>query len=559
MIYITCKYAPAELFAGFDETVERLDPSPANFECADACAHANLCGFSKAVIEEVRARGIRRLVLTDCCDAMRRTYDVLQAEGQMEFLYLLSLPHKRTEAEVRLFEQALGRLRDAYAAFSGRTFDSQKATDEYMAGHAMREPLPQGRYVRLTGAHGGQQLLARIRQLYGDLPVVDETCTGNRYLRQEAGDPEDFLAWYAPALLKQDMPCMRMWYGGGRVRDDAGQPIGTICHTMKFCDYYGFEYLQEKEAAGMPLLKIETDATPQSSGQLKTRLEAFREELGAAKIPAAASRPEGPIYSAGIDSGSASTDAVIMDADRKILGRAIVETGSGAASGAREALQSALQEAGLTQKDLAVVVTTGYGRDSIGVDSIAVTEITCHARGAGFLIPSARTVIDIGGQDSKVIRIDEHGNVQNFVMNDKCAAGTGRFLEMQARAMGLSMEQMSRKGLEWRKPVTISSMCTVFAESEVVSLVAQNVDPSDIVHGLNMAIAARTAALVKRLGLEKEVTMTGGVARNEGVVLCLEEKLGQHILVSPDAQLCGSIGAALIGLEHLEQADGTED
>ena len=158
-------------------------------------------------------------------------------------------------------------------------------------------------------------------------------------------------------------------------------------------------------------------------------------------------------------------------------------------------------------------------------------------------------MIDIGGQDSKVIRLDENGAVTNFVMNDKCAAGTGRFLEMMARTMEMSMEEMSRKGLDWKQDVQISSMCTVFAESEVVSLIARNRDPADIIHGLNQSIAGRTAALVKRVGGEPGYMMTGGVARNRGVVEVLEKKLGEKIVVSEYAQRAGAIGAALFARE----------
>ena len=204
----------------------------------------------------------------------------------------------------------------------------------------------------------------------------------------------------------------------------------------------------------------------------------------------------------------------------------------------------------MLESDIDAVITTGYGRETIGASDASVTEITCHARGAHFLCPNARTVIDIGGQDSKVIRIDENGAVVNFVMNDKCAAGTGRFLEMMARTLELSMSEMSELGLRWKKDVTISSMCTVFAESEVVSLIAENTPPEDIIHGLNMAVAGKTVSLAKRLGGVPDYVMTGGVAQNRGVVKALEEKLGAPIAVPKEAQLCGALGAALIALDR---------
>ena len=196
--------------------------------------------------------------------------------------------------------------------------------------------------------------------------------------------------------------------------------VGIIYHTMKFCDYYSFEYMGVKSNTDTPLLKIETDCTSQSEGQLSTRLEAFAETIGAVKNEEKIKmRTDGKLYSAGIDSGSTSTDAVIMDKDKNIIGKAIVATGSGATNGAKKALSQALEQAGLTEDELTMVVTTGYGRENIGFGNSSVTEITCHARGAHFLDPSARTVIDIGGQDSKVIRIDDSGAVVSFVMNDK--------------------------------------------------------------------------------------------------------------------------------------------
>ena len=186
----------------------------------------------------------------------------------------------------------------------------------------------------------------------------------------------------------------------------------------------------------------------------------------------------------------------------------------------------------------------------------SITEITCHAKGAHYLNPNVRTVIDIGGQDIKAISIDENGAVKNFLMNDKCAAGTGRFLEMMARTLGLSLEEMSTRGLEWKENVVISSMCTVFAESEVVSLVAQNKDVADIIHGLNVSVASKVGALAARLGKKNpgEYMMTGGVAKNKGIIQALEEKLGAKLYICDEAQLCGALGAALFAYEKCNAA-----
>ena len=227
----------------------------------------------------------------------------------------------------------------------------------------------------------------------------------------------------------------------------------------------------------------------------------------------------------------------------------VLPTGAGAAVGAERALEEALKEAGLHREDIDALVTTGYGRTAIQAGDKSITEITCHAKGAHHLDPDVRTVVDIGGQDSKVIRIDENGAVENFVMNDKCAAGTGRFLEMMARTMEMDLDDMSETGLTYKEDITISSMCTVFAESEVVSLIAQNKETDDIVHGLNKAVATKTAALAKRVGGQEKYMMTGGVSKNKGLVKTLEEKLGTSLVIHKDAQLCGALGAALFALE----------
>ncbi|MGI6511091.1 MAG: acyl-CoA dehydratase activase [Catenisphaera adipataccumulans] len=542
MIYYTCKYAPVEMMAGFGQTCERLDPNPANFECVDSCAHQNLCGFAKAVIEEIHQKKIKELIITDCCDSMRRINDVLKNSGWLDFLYFLPLPHTGGE---KFFAKELENLCEAYSEYSGIPFDLDKA----LAAFQPPQKEPSGPYIRFTGAHGGHMLKKRVEATFPGIPIVDDTCTGNRAMERVA-DADNFFEDYAEILLHQKA-CMRMW--NVRNRTMLHPPIGTIYHTIKFCDYYGFEYMNMKEDTKMPLLKIETDTTPQSSGQIKTRLDAFAETVTNNVEDLHVNIDRDHFLVAGIDSGSTSTDVIIMNEKQDILASTIVPTGAGATRTARQALDLALNSAHKTIDDIDLVVTTGYGRENIAANTMSITEITCHAKGAHYLDPKAKTVIDIGGQDSKVIRIDEDGRVENFVMNDKCAAGTGRFLDMQARALEISLKEMSALGLEWKKDVTISSMCTVFAESEVVSLVAENVATPDIIHGLNKAVASKTATLVTRVKGEPEYIMTGGVAQNKGVVTCLEEKLGAKIFISSQAQSCGAIGAALLGIEAIQR------
>ncbi len=567
-VYYMCKYTPIELFAGFGAACERLEPDTDSFDTAESIGHPNMCGYGKGLLEAVMRRGVRELVLVNCCDVVRRIYDILKRQGTMKFLYLIDLPHKCGRAETALLAAQLCRLVSDYEEYSGLAFDREAFLQQYIGSkgcsscgdkttESQRRNSPetvaaeQGTYISLQGAHSGTFLSKSIRKHF-PVPVRDDTCSGNRNVTwppkdsaaevDETGGTDGILFLYARALLEQT-PCMRMTDVSSRagIGTDAA---GIVYHTMKFCDYYGFEYSGMPGKEGIPVLKIETDGTRQSEGQLATRLDAFAESLHMEKKEKTTGRTG--TYTAGVDSGSASTDAAILDADGKLAGWSVVRTGAGAAAGARKALETAMEMAGIKEDDIRKVVSTGYGRETIGLGDSSVTEITCHAKGAHYLLPSVRMIIDIGGQDSKIIRVDENGAVTNFVMNDKCAAGTGRFLEMMARTMEMSMEEMSERGLHWKEPVKISSMCTVFAESEVVSLIAKNTAPEDIIHGLNESVASRTAALLKRVGEEEVYMMTGGVAQNRGVVDVLEKKLGKKIHISEYAQLCGAIGAALL-------------
>jgi predicted CoA-substrate-specific enzyme activase len=248
---------------------------------------------------------------------------------------------------------------------------------------------------------------------------------------------------------------------------------------------------------------------------------------------------------AGMDIGSITAETVILQ-DNQMLSSSIVPTGANSRTAAERSLTAALKQASLRQEDLAAIVTTGYGRASFPSATKMITEITCHARGAFFVYPETRTVIDIGGQDSKVIRLDKQGRNVDFQMNDKCAAGTGRFLEVMARALEVKLEDLGRLSRSAQRTIKISSMCTVFAESEVVSLIAENQPQEVIIRGLHDAIADRILGMVRRVGVEEKVTLTGGVAKNEGVVLALEERLGVKVFVPPEPQIIGALGAALL-------------
>lgn len=254
------------------------------------------------------------------------------------------------------------------------------------------------------------------------------------------------------------------------------------------------------------------------------------------------------IYTMGIDIGSTASKCIVLKNGREIIGRSLVNVGAGT-SGPERAIQSVLDFADLKMKDLGYVMSTGYGRHMMEAADSEMSELSCHARGAHFQFPEARTVIDIGGQDAKVMSLDEDGILMNFVMNDKCAAGTGRFLDVMARALEVKVEDLGRLSARSQNDVTISSTCTVFAESEVISQLANNTDKCDIIRGIHRSIASRVSALARRIGLIDDLVMTGGVANNEGVLLALEEELGHKIYTSELAQYNGALGAALFAYQ----------
>lgn len=254
---------------------------------------------------------------------------------------------------------------------------------------------------------------------------------------------------------------------------------------------------------------------------------------------------------AGVDIGSTTAKCVILGNDGQILGKSLSAVGVDIVKDAEKALEAALTDARLARSDVSFITGTGYGRYKVYFGQLVVTEISCHARGAHFLFPKTRLVVDIGGQDTKAIRIDEKGDVVDFAMNDKCAAGTGRFLEVCANALGYDVGEIGPLSLAAQRPLKVTSTCTVFAESEVTSYLSRGKDPKDILAGLHSSIANRTLSLMQRVGVEPEITFTGGVSQNEGMVRALSRRVGSPVNVSPLSQFLGALGAALHGRERL--------
>ena len=249
------------------------------------------------------------------------------------------------------------------------------------------------------------------------------------------------------------------------------------------------------------------------------------------------------IYTLGIDIGSTASKCIMLADGKEIVSKSLISVGAGT-SGPQRAIAEVLESVGKTKEDMAYILATGYGRLSLeGVADAQMSELSCHAKGASFLFPDVHTVIDIGGQDVKVMQI-EHGMMTNFVMNDKCAAGTGRFLDVMARVLEVKVEELGELSAKSTKYVGISSTCTVFAESEVISQLAQDTDKCDIINGIHQSVANRVAGLAHRVGVREKVVMTGGVAQNIGIVRALEDALKCKIHASPLTQYNGALGAA---------------
>lgn len=559
MIGYICKYAPIEVLESMGAKMERIEPDVTNFSQAEIRMHPNICSFAKGVLETVMEKDYEGIILTTCCDSIRRLYDVLKEEFPDKFIYMLDTPRLVKEVGIDLYEQRIRAMIRAYEEFSGKSFD-EKVFLEYLKGK--EEPQQNGVRDRslnigILGARANENI-GKILEQRGANVAFDLTCTGVG--RRLFWDEKEPLKEYARGLLSQ-FPCMRMEQAANRdelIRRYADSVDGIIYHTVQFCDNYAYEYAWLKDWLKKPLLLLETDYTKQSYGQILTRIEAFLESLQKENMQKKGRKPakkmEGKdrMYVLGIDSGSTSTNAVIMDQDRKMKAFSVVRTGAKSGESAEKVLEDVLEKAGLSREDISWIVSTGYGRVSIPFADENVTEISCHGKGAHYFNPQIRTILDIGGQDSKAIKLSENGEVKDFVMNDKCAAGTGRFLEMIARTLEVSLDELGAIALTSTEEIEITSMCSVFAESEVISLIANNKEKNDISNGVCNAIAGKAYGLLRRVGLEPGFMMTGGVAKNPGVVRAVEKKLGEKLYICEEPEIVGATGAALYALEQYE-------
>jgi predicted CoA-substrate-specific enzyme activase len=256
-------------------------------------------------------------------------------------------------------------------------------------------------------------------------------------------------------------------------------------------------------------------------------------------------------YAAGVDVGSTQTKAVIIDERGAIVGRSLGMTGANVIRAAESSFAEALKAGDIREEEVEYIIGTGYGRYKVTFGNTQVTEISCHGRGAVHMFPATRTVVDMGGQDTKAIRVSPRGEIVDFCMNDKCAAGTGRFLGAASAALEIPLDQLGSRALKGERPVKISTTCTVFAESEVLSWLGKGKKVEDILLGVHQSIAVRSVGLLRRVGIDPEISFTGGVAKNVAMIAALERALGTKVNVSEESHYMGALGAALFALDHI--------
>lgn len=602
----TCKYVPIEVFESMGITMERIDPDVTNYDMAEAIMHPNICSYIKGVLEVISTNKYDGVILTNCCDSTKRLYDILKRKYEDKFIYILDLPRKTNKSASDIYELSINDMIKQLEQFSNITFNKDKLKGIIESKEKCQSKDKNKIKVGLMGARTNGALVDVIESSNAEI-VFDISCTGDQRIF-EVLDTGNYMKEYTYSILNT-FPCIRMVDTEKReqyLSDNIKNVDGIIYNTVKFCDLYSYEYSELKDTLTVPMLKLETDCTKQCIGQIKTRVEAFieslslikksnkdysyydnnenintnikcpncdadkyqanieerldnmRNDIKKEKVLYGLSKGNGDnnmkdkkAFVLGIDSGSTSTNAVIINRDKQIVASYVTRTGAKSAESAKVALEKVLEKANMSREDITLIVSTGYGRSSISFADKNITEISCHGRGANYLNKDVRTIIDIGGQDSKVINLNEKGEVIDFVMNDKCAAGTGRFLEMMARTLELDINDMGKESLNYHEDINISSMCTVFAESEVISLIAENKEKSDIIHALNKAIAGKTNSLLGRVKKKEVFMMSGGVAQNIGVVNAIEEKIGAKLFIPKEPEIVGAIGAALFGIDEI--------
>lgn len=613
----TCSYVPVEVIYAAGYLPKRIIGRTDLCLHTDSMLSGNLCPYVHSILDIWRKSDDRcaGIALTDSCDAMKSLFHVLSLESGDRGCrpFFLSPPRIADENSVAYFT---GQLREFYRTITGQVRDEKTEEAKVREAIEQYDTLRDSfhRFYRSVKHPRESYFVALKERLYEmdpaaaleELENVKREGEGENHT-QQSGIPIAVLGSPIPgnlhlALIEKsgftialyDSCLYNRWDPAGPIVDRRDDPFeelavryltkiscprmadrhefvdtiidkyrekeikGIIHFRMPFCDLHGFDYsrlLGGVDREG--LIQIESDGSAQIEGQVSTRVQAFyevlSEKLQKQRERRIMNKKNGSLF-CGIDIGSATVDGILIDSDGNLIASGIKKTGPGAEKTAYILFQDMLEKAQCGKDDAAYIMATGYGREAITFANGTVTEITCHAKGAVHVRPNVRFVIDIGGQDSKVIRIDEEGKVSSFQMNDKCAAGTGRFLDVMAGALGMDLAEVNRYGLQDGEIAAISSVCTVFAESEVVSLIAKGVPAADIARGVFTAITRRISGMVRRVGLIEPVIMTGGGALNPGLVRSMEKHLGVTIEVPEVPQLVGARGAALIGKDKVQDS-----
>ncbi|AEH51514.1 acyl-CoA dehydratase activase [Pseudothermotoga thermarum] len=559
MIIYNCPRVPFEFFMCLDIPYRRVEIKGCEFENF----HPNVCSFCRRTIADLPKDAV--LFWIDSCDSMRRSVDFLTKTHSVFTLHLPTVVNQHSKEKLKKdLEVVLLKLEK----FFGKKVSREKLLEVQKKLYEDIEKLEQAvyqfrfeeakvLYERITGSkyvgpmknHGKPLIVLgspvdenfiRIVEENKVLPI-NATCSGPLVLFSQLEYTKDPFENIALRLLGQRLFCARSLQE--RQTEWIFEKFKTnlaVIHTVKFCDFYWFDEMQLK-SLNVKFVTVENDFS-MNHQQIKTRLEALIEmEKGIER------RESKTKYYVGIDSGSTTTKIAVLDENKNLLYKEVVKTGAYPVKVATMLFEKVLSKLKISREE-AFVVATGYGRSLLDFADLQVTEITCHAKGVREIFPNVKTIIDIGGQDSKVIKLED-GQVKDFVMNDKCAAGTGRFLEVMAHTLEVPIEKIGEVALFAKENLSISSVCTVFAESEVISLRSSGHKVEDILKAVHMAIAKRLIAMYGRVNGESPVVLTGGVAKNIAIKKCLEELLNTSIQVPQDPTVTGALGAAVIGLE----------
>ncbi len=588
-----CTYVPVEIIKAAGLTPQRnIGDEPILAE-AEAYLYRNLCSFSRQgfdrVFNELKNDENSIAIYALSCDSGKRSAEVLKFFFKNR-IKILDVPRNPSERAVKRFAERLRNLGEDLGISEKDLEDAIKWSRNIRL--KIKNFLKNYEKERVPKWSQFQEVLNRIwemepEELSNELRQIEffkpdakiivagglidkknlfeflegmntaginESCGGIRQFLVEIETATDPYWALAEAYLKR-VPCARFVRFGERfdlIRELMSnyRVHGIIYHSIKFCEFYATEAaIVSRKLEGFPVLFIETDYSSLSVGQVRTRVEAFVESILRKRKPQILTKK--PDYFVGIDSGSTSTNMVILDRKAKIIGFKTVPTGASSLKASERVFEELTDELKIDRDSIGYIVATGYGRIVIPFANEVITEISCHAKGAHHIFPDVRTIIDIGGQDSKVIKVNERGEVVKFVMNDKCAAGTGRFLEVMSRVLQVPLEKMGEVSIKASEVVPITSICTVFAESEVISLIADGKSVEGILAGVHSSVASRVVSMLERIGKEPEFAMTGGVARNIGVVKAIENRLGRKLRIYKNPEIVGALGAALFAYEAI--------